>query len=122
MSWSDVDLSDPGGDTLNVAFGKIDAGKAQALRDLQTGHQVGWDVVITNPEEPTLIVHTETINSSGQYKVRETPTYGVGGATDGLVVSILYEDSVNGGGAWSTVGTLQINYDGSGFYTGEEWV
>lgn len=63
-------------------------------------------------EEPGTITY-----SKGTERVQLQPTW-----SNGNPVSILYRYSANAGGDWTTIGTLQVTFDGAGNVTATDWV
>jgi hypothetical protein len=64
---------------------------------------VGWDFTLTYTGDDV----TEVLSSNGDSRVRQTIVYDA----DGNPEVILYYTSVNDGGDWTLIGTLNITYD-----------
>ena len=64
---------------------------------------VGWDFTLTYTGDDV----TEVLSSNGDSRVRQTIVYDA----DGNPEVILYYTSVNAGGDWTLIGTLNITYD-----------
>lgn len=105
----------PSGDTLATAFQRVNTHTDEAIIDTTLIAGVGWSSTVTNPTQPTMVVH-----SRGSERVRETYTYGVGGEAD-LVVQIDIATSSNAGGDWTDVGHWTLSYDAEHNFQSRTW-
>ncbi len=89
-----------------------------ALRDacVMGGGFFGWALTVTNgsgsAEQPQYLTYAK-----GTERVRATITWN----GSGYVTQAVYEYSSNSGGAYDTIGTKTITYDGNGNVTGTSW-
>jgi hypothetical protein len=113
MSYTAVDLTLPGGDTLTAAFGKVNNGFADSIREVVMGAVPGWNYSRegADPTAPTAEVWT-----NGTLILRIEYSY-----SSGLVASALYRYSLNSGGAYTNKGTLTYTYDGSDYLVSTAW-
>lgn len=113
MSFTEIDVTVPGGDTMAEAWGKTNAGFLDALREVVLGAVPGWNWSFegADPSAPSAEVW-----KNGAHWVRIEYSY-----NSGRIASALYRYSVNSGSNWTNKGTESYTYDGSGYLTATTW-
>lgn len=113
MSFTPIDLTVPGGDTVAAAMGKINAGFVAVMREIILGAEPGWNLAVAGAD---LSAPDSVTWTNGSNKVKIAYTY-----STGLVATAVHQYSTNGGGAWTVTGTETYAYDGNGYCTGSTW-
>lgn len=92
------------------------ADQIDLMQHLGLGTVPHWNMSVSGgtAEEPTQILYTSTIDSNNQLK--KTLTW-----SSGLVSTIQYETTTDGGSAWTTLGTVTYTYDVDDNVTGASW-
>lgn len=113
MSYTPIDTSLPGGDTLAGAIEKINSGFSDTLREIAMGAAPGWSwaLIGSDPNAPTAEQW-----SRGAERLRIEYAY-----SGGRITVALYRVSLDGGVTWSNKGTLTYVYDANGYLTGSAW-
>lgn len=113
MSYTLVDTSVPGGDTLGDAWGKVNAGFVDTIREIVFGAVPGWNYSKTgaDPTAPETELWT-----NGTNVLRIAYTY-----STGLVATAVYSYSTNGGSSFTTKATVTYTYDGDGYLISTTW-
>lgn len=113
MSFTPVDLTTPGGDTVAEAWANYNAAVPELIRNIVFGAVPGynWSYSGADPAAPDAEIWTY-----GSLVVRVEYTY-----SSGRVATALHRYSTNGGAGYTNVGTETYSYDGNGYLTGTNW-
>jgi len=91
-----------------------------ALRDacIMGGLFFGWPLTVSGgtAEQPATLTY-----ANGTERVKAAITWGTTGGEAGNPTVVVYSYSANSGGAYDTIGTKTITYDGSGNVTATTW-
>ena len=121
MAYTNFDGAKPDGATQNGAqFAQSTRDNMNALRDaaILGGGFPGFNLAVSGG---TASQPAQLLYSKGTERVRAALTWGAVGGEAGNVTVAVYSYSSNSGGAYSTIGTKTVTYDGSGNVTATTW-